>query len=153
MISTQVSGCPSYRRIGALTEHPTETEQDKTWTRLFGEDVRKLATEVLLHICGESCWKHSGGKAVQMCRHGFYYIVQLEDWRRRRRGKALRNSLFVIKQTDYGMQGRVMQFQEHPFECTKSASYYLSLGYSSFLVPLPPSFLHVPHPSFLYIVI
>jgi len=52
-----------------------------------------------------------------ICRHGFYYIIALADWRRRRRGKALRNALFVIKQTSHGMQGRVLVFQEHPFEC------------------------------------
>ena len=35
----------------------------------------------------------------------------------RRRGKPLRNAFFVVKQTKYGMEGRVMLFQEHPFEC------------------------------------
>jgi len=87
------------------------------WERRFGEDVRRLGSEILIHVCGESCFKYSGTKATQICRHGFYYIVSLADWRRRRRGKALRNSLCVIKQTKFGMHGRVLLFQEHPFEC------------------------------------
>ena len=70
-----------------------------------------------MHICGDSCYKYSGAKMEHICRHGFYYIIALADWRRRRRGKALRNALFVIKQTSHGMQGRVLVFQEHPFEC------------------------------------
>ena len=29
----------------------------------------------------------------------------------------MRNALFVVKQNKFGMQGRVLLFQEHPFEC------------------------------------
>ena len=36
---------------------------------------------------------------------------------RRRRGKALRNALFVVRQTKFGIQGRLLPFQGHPFEC------------------------------------
>ena len=67
------------------------------------------------HICGESCYKYTGARCHQMCRHGFDYIVSLADFRRRRRGKALRNALFVVKQDKYGMQGSVLHFQEDPF--------------------------------------
>ena len=70
-----------------------------------------------MHICGDSCYKYTGAKMEHICRHGFYYIVSLADWRRRRRGKSLRNALFVVRQTIHGMQGRVLSFQEHPFEC------------------------------------
>jgi hypothetical protein len=59
------------------------------------------------------------------CRHGFYYIVSLADFKRRRRGKPLRSAHFVIKQTKFGMQGRVMSFQEHPFECQSN---YAGIG-------------------------
>ena len=52
-----------------------------------------------------------------LCRHGFYHIVSLADFKRRRRGKPLRNVFFIIKQTKFGMQGRALTFQEHPFEC------------------------------------
>ena len=81
------------------------------------QNVHRLASEILVHICGESCYKYTGKKCEHICRHGFYYIVSLADFRRRRRGKPLRNALFVVKQTQYGMQGRVLSFQEHPFEC------------------------------------
>ena len=100
------------------------------WERLFAEDVRGLAAEVLLHICGDSCYKYTGAKMEHICRHGFYYIVSLADWRRRRRGKPLRNALFVIKQCKYGMQGRLMMFQEHPFECPSNYAASVSLRYN-----------------------
>ena len=128
-----VSRCPSYRRVGTMrlaAADPVGCLADEEsaavtvtglssadWEKLFGEDVRRLATEILLHICNESCYKYTGANKDQICRHGFYYIVTLGDWRRRRRGKALRNALFVVKQSKYGMQGRVLHFQEHPFEC------------------------------------
>ena len=35
----------------------------------------------------------------------------------RRRGKPLRNAMFIVKRTEYGTQGRVLLPQEHPFEC------------------------------------
>ena len=89
----------------------------EVWEKLFQADVRRLASEILVHICGESCYKYTGAKCEHICRHGFYYIVALADFRRRRRGKPLRNALFVVKETKYGMQGRVLSFQEHPFEC------------------------------------
>jgi hypothetical protein len=93
------------------------------WQRLFGNDVRRLAAEILVHICGDSCFKYSGSKVTQICRHGYFYIISIVDeaigldWKERRRGKALRNILFVIKEEEHGMQGRVLLFQEHPFEC------------------------------------
>ena len=87
------------------------------WERLFQEDVQKLVSEILIHICGESCFKYTKAKCSKICRHGFYYITHLADWRRRRQGKWLRNALFVVKATEYGMQGRILGFQEHPFEC------------------------------------
>jgi hypothetical protein len=142
-----VSCCPSYRRLPAMrhgeesqigddlatTEPPTSrgvVPKDELgppsfvgaleaveWQRLFGEDVRRLGAEVLVHICGDSCHKYSGSKTTQICRHGFYYVVSLADWRRRRRGKALRNSIAIVKQCKFGMQGRLLPLQEHPFEC------------------------------------
>ena len=53
----------------------------------------------------------------QICRHGFYYVVEFAEWKRRRRGKPLRNTFAVVEQTKYGMQGRLSLIQEHPFEC------------------------------------
>ena len=66
----------------------------------------------------------SGAKMEHICRHGFYYVIILETgdaneehWKQRRRGKPLRNVMFVVKETGHGMQGRILHFQEHPFEC------------------------------------
>ena len=116
------SQCPSYRRHGLLTYGDTAEEANPplsaaVWQQLLADDVMKLAREILVHICGESCFKYSGGKVQHICRHGYYYIVSLADFKCRRRGKPLRNALLVIKQTKFGMEGRLMQFQEHPFEC------------------------------------
>ena len=76
-----------------------------------------------LTICGESCFKYSADFLKFICRHGFYHITMLQagnrtegHWKQRRRGKPLRNTLFV-KETDHGMQGRLLHIQEHPFEC------------------------------------
>ena len=63
---------------------------------------------------------------AQICRHGFYYVVVMgEGPPLRRRGKALRNALFVIRESKFGMQGRLQLFQEHPFECQSN---YCALG-------------------------
>ena len=81
--------------------------------------MRELVGEILVHVCGDSCYKYSGSKVERICRHGFYHIIAFvdADWRCRRQGKPLRNVLFVVKQNKYGMQGRLLLYQEHPFEC------------------------------------
>lgn len=155
-----VGQCPAYRRHGALKREqatpdgqsrrhaagasgdageatgatPTEDDAASRWESSFAQDVRGLAAEIFVHICGESCHKYSGKKVQQICRHGFYYIVNLGDWERRsdgisfrRRGKALRNSIFVVKQTKHGMQGRLLQFQEQPYEVQTNYSGAASL--------------------------
>ena len=126
-----VCGCPKYRRLGTVRafgnseDKPANDSNDvevfgfpaDTWMEKFGADVRRLATEILIHICGESCYKYSSAKLTQICRHGFYYVVVVGDWQRRRRGKPLRNAVCIIQETEFGMQGRLRLFQEHPFEC------------------------------------
>jgi hypothetical protein len=123
-----VSKYPKYRQIGVLREEPEEGDAmtSSTWRKLFSTDVRELVQEVLIHICGESCFKYSGRKVERICRHGFYYIMELvaddaktsqQGYRCRRRGKPLRNVLFVVKENTHGLQGRLLGFQEHPFEC------------------------------------
>ena len=121
--SFQVAKFPSYRRTGVMRSEETavcseDHVDSEEWKRLFGADVRSLVTEVLIHICGESCFKYSGKGIERICRHGFYYIIELTpEYRRRRRGKQLRNVLFIVKKNTFGMQGRIMGFQQHPFEC------------------------------------
>ena len=41
------------------------------WEHAIAEDVRELASGILVHICGESCYKYSGAKVQKICRHGF----------------------------------------------------------------------------------
>ena len=131
-----VASCPKYRRLGTVCAHKAEVDcsaasddnaypastsihglDANEWMTGFAADVRNLATEILIHICGESCYKYSGAKMTQICRHGYYYVVSIEDWQRRYKGKPLRNAVFVVRQTKHGMKGRLLLFQEHPFEC------------------------------------
>jgi len=132
----EVAHCPAYRRMGTVRAARDSAESSSqheivgglgadAWEEQFGRDVRRLATEILVHICGDSCFKYSGAKLTQICRHGFYYVVVVGDWQRRRRGKPLRNALFVVKQEKFGMQGRLLLWQEHPFE---RQSNYAALG-------------------------
>ena len=129
-----VGRCPVYRRHKCLTcvehEEPMPalasssdaTDAASVWEKLFCGDVRDLANEILVHVCSDSCFKYSGTKVERICRHGFYYIVNLQEWewKRRRRGKPLRNGIFVVKQQKHGMQGRLLLFQEHPYECVSN---------------------------------
>ena len=78
-----------------------------------------------MHICGESCFKYSGTKVHHICRFGCYYVVELGEWRRRRRGKALRDTVAIVEQAKFGMQGRLLNLQEHPYE---GPSNYAGLG-------------------------
>ena len=57
------------------------------------------------------------------CRYGLYYICNLSEWQLRsegvsfrRRGKALRNAVFVVGHAKHGARGRILPLQEHPFE-------------------------------------
>ena len=139
-----VGQCPGYRRHGPLKKQDpvppdgqsagsvvgpqtslfAEARSAEEWQDLFGKDVRSLASEIFVHICGESCHKYSGPSKVQhICRHGYYYIVVLGDWADRkngigfrRRGKPLRHQIFIVQCTTNGMQGRLLHIQEHPFE-------------------------------------
>ncbi len=100
------------------------------WQRLVDTDVRRLGVEVLLHICNDSCHQYSGSKTTQICHHGFYYVVSLAEWRRRRKGKASRDSAAIVTQCKFGMQGRMLEFQEHPFECQKNYAALAALRYT-----------------------
>ena len=125
-----VGQCPNYRRLHTISatmaqsdvakpsadqlpDVPSRHDDRDQWTESFYADVRALAQEIFVHICGDSCHKYSGKKKEKICRHGFYYIVNLSDWEKRhdgvcfrRQGKALRNAMFVVKETKHGMQGK-----------------------------------------------
>ena len=56
------------------------TAEASEWQQVFAEDVRGLASEILVHICGDSCYKYSGTKVDRICRHGYYSLCNLGDW-------------------------------------------------------------------------
>lgn len=76
--------------VATLGAVPTEDDAASRWESSFAQDVRGLAAEIFVHICGESCHKYTGKKAQQICRHGFYYIVNLGGWERRSDGISFR---------------------------------------------------------------
>ena len=86
-------------------------------------DARELVIGCAVHLCSPSCYKyHSTGKS-QICRHNFYHVVSFttednKEVRRRRKGKSLRACLAIVKETQYGMAGRILTFQMHPWECS-----------------------------------
>ncbi|CAK0887182.1 unnamed protein product [Prorocentrum cordatum] len=119
-----VGKCPAHRRRGLVQQDTGAGEPAARGVvptvcsdAPAAQDVRELAKETMTHVCGESCYKYSGNKTTKICRHGFYYIVTLADWRRRRRGKPLRNAMFAVRSSTHGMQGRLLHFQLHPSEC------------------------------------
>ena len=71
------------------TDTPLTEDDEDQWEEFFAEDVRSLASEIFVHICGESCHKYSGKKKDKICRHGFYHIVNLSDWEHRLDGVSL----------------------------------------------------------------
>ena len=95
-------GCPETISISQKDNgEATQTIPAGSWEYMFSQDIRELAREILVHICGESCYKYSGSGVQHICRHGYYHVISLADLRRRRRGKPLRNALFVVKQNKY----------------------------------------------------
>ena len=96
-------------------------------------DARDLVIGCAVHVCSPSCWKyHSGGKKSQICRHNFYYVVMLvtesgTSVKRRRQGKPLRGCLAICRDTRYGMAGRILTFQVHPWECPSNYAALIAL--------------------------
>ena len=86
------------------------------------QDARDLVIGCGIHVCSPSCFKYHSNKASQICRHNFYHRVTVytEDEKHekqlRRRGKSLRGCIGIFRETDYGMAGRIITFQLHPWE-------------------------------------
>ena len=103
-------------------EHLREAMPSEDFLRHVCFDARDLVIGCAVHVCSPSCWKyHSSGKS-QICRHGFYHVVVFVDEhglevKRRRQGKQLRGCMAIFRDTRYGMAGRFVTFQAHPFEC------------------------------------
>ena len=93
-----------------------------SWFKEMCHDARDLVIGAAIHVCSPSCWKYHSQGANHICRHGFYHVITLldEEWRevrRRRKGKALRACIAIVRDTRFGMAGRILTYQLHPFEC------------------------------------
>ena len=126
-VSTWASGSfPSYRlghhqQQESLKELRAAMPSDD-WIREMCRDARDLVIGCGIHYCSPSCYKYHSKGSSHICRHNFYHVVTFidDDWneiRRRRRGKALRGCVGIFRDTRYGMAGRIITFQLHPWEC------------------------------------
>ena len=92
------------------------------FVRQMCSDARDLVIGCAVHVCSSSCYKYHGQGKNHICRHNFYHIVSFAtadyiEVRRRRKGKPLRACLAIIREHKWGMSGRILTYQTHPFEC------------------------------------
>ncbi len=120
---TTISSLPKYRRLGPVAETSTGLQlvrvvSPEEWRELFGQDAWKLVMRCILHACGQSCWKYSKPGMPPTCRHGCFHVIIFteHDVKGRRPGKQLRNVITIVAGDEGGMLGRVLTFQEHPYE-------------------------------------
>ena len=144
-ISDWASGkFPSYRlgertHADGLSEGSASSEAklreavpSEDFVREMCRDARELVIGCAVHLCSPSCYKyHSSGKH-HICRHNYYHVVSLttekyKDVSRRRKGKPLRSCLAIIRETQWGMAGRILTFQMHPWECTTTYAGLVSM--------------------------
>ena len=135
MWSKPISGSPSGAfpayRIGDRAEtqpgiEPLEELRQalpsEDFIREMCHDARELVIGCAIHVCSQSCYKYHSNKSSHICRHNFYHVVTCtdEDYneiRRRRRGKPLRGCICIFRETRFGMAGRILTYQVHPWEC------------------------------------
>ena len=134
-VRSSASGAfPSYRSGEPATaatrdqQHAFQAELSRQalpsaeWIREMCKDARDLVIGCGSYVCSPSCFKYHSTKASQICRHSFYHRVTIytedekHERRLRRRGKPLRGSIGIFRETDYGMAGRIITFQMHPWE-------------------------------------
>ena len=92
----------------------------------FLSDIRRreLVIGCAIHVCSASCFKYHSKGSSHICRHNFFHVATLcgdlpeEEVRLRRKGKPLRGVIGIYRETRYGMAGRILTYQMHPFECT-----------------------------------
>ena len=111
--------CPNSALASPLERRMIPSEE---WIRKVCFDARELVIGCAVHVCSPSCWKYHSKGANYICRHGFYHVVTLygeddSEVRFRRRGKPLRGCVGIFRETRYGMAGRVITYQVHPYEC------------------------------------
>ena len=120
------------RSSGSVDALVREAVPCDEFIREMCRDARGLVIGCSVHLCCPSCWKyHSKGK-YQICRHHYYHVVDFftedsTEVRRRRKGKPLRACLAIVRETQYGMAGRIITFQLHPWECPTAYAGLVSL--------------------------
>ena len=112
----------SHHLSDAAIQELQDALPSEDFVREVCKDARGLVIGSAVHVCSPSCWKYHSSKLTQICRHGFYHVVTLTDYngtmvKRRRAGKHLYGCIMVCRDTRYGMAGRMITFQTHPFEC------------------------------------
>ena len=123
---------PTYRlprQAQHMVEVPDEIREElqtaipaDEFFREWCHDARELVIGAAVHVCSASCWKYHSKGANHICRHGFYHVVALSDhdgtgvFRRRRNGKRLRSCIAIIRETSFGMAGRILTYQDNPGE-------------------------------------
>ena len=95
-------------------------------------DARNLVIGSAIHACTPSCFKYHSNRASLICRHNFYHVAEFAEQqgavvRRRRRGKPLRGCVAIYRDPRYGMGGRILSFQLHPWECPTKYSFLVLL--------------------------
>ena len=105
-----------------------EAVPSEEFVRDLCRDARDLVIGCAIHLCSPSCYKYHSKGTSHICRHQFYHVVNFATWddnpenqkeaRFRRRGKPLRACVAIIRETTYGMAGRLFTYQLHPWECS-----------------------------------
>ena len=120
---TVISSLPAYRRLGSVAETSAGLQlvrvvSSDEWRKLFSNDAWELVMRCILHACGLSCWKYSKPGLPPTCRHGCFHVIVFTEYdvKGRRSGKLLRNVIKIVSDDEGGMLGRILNFQEHPYE-------------------------------------
>ena len=123
LTGTAISSLPSYRRLGAIKLTPegvlvVQGMSPAEWKNHFAGDAWNLVMRSILHACGPSCWKYSAPGKPPTCRHNMFHVILFPQHgvKGRRAGKQLRNTIVIVCEDEGGMLGRVITFQEHPYE-------------------------------------
>lgn len=112
-----------YRQIGVLREEPEENDaiSSSTWRKLFSADVRELVQEVLIHICGESCFRYSG-KKWSVCADMFFIISSslLQMMRKRRKKDIVGGGVASLCETCFRDKQKHARFTGPPFRLPRT---------------------------------
>ena len=125
-VASWPSGQLPHYRLGEVEEAEMRRAlPSDDFIRAMCHDSRELVIGCAIHVCSPSCFKYHSKGASHICRHNFYHVINLCDdqensVRRRRAGKPLRGCIAIVRDTRWGMAGRVVTYQLHPWECPTS---------------------------------